>query len=253
MFSECSMAAKATARQRTSATRQIGRGGFSRIGCAMPAKCSDWLLPYCSPSACPQRWRAPGRPRPRHRRRNAQGGGRGRAAEGRGGAGGGACRRSWRARRRGGQGVHGRAGRGADGVRPHAGAHPRPAGGLVVRPRRPTRWSRPRWRGVTLGSRVASTRRPRPKQHASCRFRDLAGRGSWNAAGARLGMVAVERKSIAADVYPLGTLSRHHQVFLSSLASRSVTSARTAAGRRARRPVPKQGSDLHFSTTDRGG
>jgi hypothetical protein len=36
-------------------------------------------------------------------------------------------------------------------------------------------------------------------------------------------MVAVERESIAADVYPLGTLRRHHQVFSSSLASRSVT------------------------------
>ena len=42
-------------------------------------------------------------------------------------------------------------------------------------------------------------------------------------------MVAIEREAIAADVYPLGTLSRHHQVFSSSLDSMSVTCARTGA------------------------
>ena len=32
-------------------------------------------------------------------------------------------------------------------------------------------------------------------------------------------MVAIEREAIAADVYPFGTLSRHHQVFSFSLDS----------------------------------
>ena len=96
------------------------------------------------------------------------------------------------------------------------GARARPLGRVLL-PLRPghsrSAWSGPGWRGTARATRAGGTRPSSLQQHTSCRFRATAGRGSWKAAGARLVMVAVERESIAADVYPLGTLRRHHQVF----------------------------------------
>ena len=116
---------------------------------------------------------------PGHRWRYAQGRRRGRAAEGPRRTGGGPWWRAWRARRDRGQGVHGRAGRGRDGgVRPHPGAHARPAGGLVL-PRRPghRRGAGQGRAGAGLPAvlgRPVRGRRDR-QQHASCRFRPTAG------------------------------------------------------------------------------